>query len=48
MRSIVATLALIVCPTLIEADDCTFDQDNQIKVLRAVALFEPGATLELD
>jgi hypothetical protein len=48
MRTIVIALATLLSTTLWAADDCTFDQDNQVKVLTAVAQSEPGASLDLE
>ncbi len=48
MKPIVFALATLLSPTLWAADDCTFDQDNQVKVLTAVAQSEPGASLNLE
>jgi hypothetical protein len=48
MKIIVFILATLLSPTLWAADDCTFDQDYQVKVLTAVAQSEPGASLDLE
>jgi hypothetical protein len=48
MRTTVVALATLLSSTLWAADDCTFDQDNQMRVLTAVAQSEPGASLNLE
>jgi hypothetical protein len=48
MRTIVVALAALLSPTLWAVDDCTFDQDHQVKVLTAIAQSEPGASLNLE
>jgi hypothetical protein len=48
MRTIFVALAALLSPALQAADDCTFDQDHQLKVLTAVAQAAPGASLNLE
>lgn len=43
MKNAVALLALLLSSSLWAADECTFDQENQLAVLAAIAKQNPGA-----
>lgn len=48
MKIIIVLISLFLSPVLWADDDCSFDQENQVAVLTAIAQSKPGATLDVE
>lgn len=47
MRLSIFVLSLTLCSSAYAASDCTFDQENQVEVLQAMAKKHPGGQLDI-